>query len=409
MSIVIEKSTLKGEITIIPSKSYAHRILICSAFSNQPTKVFNLPLSEDILATIDCLKSLGVGFDFVGNDCVVTPTTIKENFCELNVRESGSTLRFFLPIVSALGGEYILRGSKRLISRPSFVLLDCLKQNGINYEIAEDYIKISGRLTSANFEIDASLSSQYLTGLMLSLPLIDIKKNIVCKKLSSSDYIEITKDVLNSFGVQTINGYNSQGKYISPKEISVEGDYSNALFFAVGGVLNGKVKIKGLNPNSCQGDKKAFEVLEKFGAKISYENGFIFEKSDLTGCSFYADAIPDAMPALSLIMASASNISEAIGVERLVIKESNRLEAIMQILEKSGIKSQSNNGKLTVSCGEFKGGLYSGYNDHRMVMALAIMGSICGNLEIEGEEAVKKSYPNFFNDFRALGGKFWRR
>ncbi len=407
MNLVIEKSTLNGEIEIIPSKSYAHRILICSAFSNEPTKIYNLPNSEDISATIDCLKALGASFTFEQDYCIVTPTVIKENFCELSVRESGSTLRFFIPIVAALGGEYVLRGSKRLISRPSFVLLDTLKQNGIDYEINEDYIKISGKLKTAIFEIDASLSSQYLTGLMLAQPLISLKTQIICKKLSSSDYIEITKEVLKSFGVETVNGYNTQGKYISPKEITVEGDYSNALFFAVGAVLGGKVKIKGLNPFSRQGDRKAFEVLGKFGAKTFLDDGFTFEKSNLTGCSFYADDIPDAMPALSLIMASASQNSTAKSVERLVIKESNRLEAIMQTLEKSGIKSEYNNGNLTVYSGTFKSGIYDGYNDHRIVMTLAIMGTTCGGIEIVGAEAVNKSYPNFFEDFSALGGKYW--
>ena len=406
MNAVIEKSILCGEINIIPSKSYAHRILICSAFSNQPTKVYNLPLSDDILATIDCLKALGVNFAFEKDYCLVTPTKIKENFCELNARESGSTLRFLLPIVSALGGEYVLKGSKRLISRPSFELLESLKQNGIQYEICEDYIKIKGKLTTANFEIDASLSSQYLTGLMLCSPLLEDGANIICKKLSSSDYIEITKDVLNLFGVQT-NGYNTVGKYISPNEITVEGDYSNALFFALAGVLNGKVKIKGLNTNSCQGDKKAFEVLKKFGARITQNNGLIFEKSDLVGQEFLADEIPDAIPALSLAMAVANGKSTAKGVERLVYKESNRLEAIMKTLEKSGIKSQYSNGNLTIYNGAFKSGVYSGYNDHRIVMTLAILGSTCGGVEIEGIEAVNKSYPNFFEDFKALGGKFW--
>lgn len=405
MNVVIEKSTLNGEITAVPSKSYAHRILICSAFANEPTKIYNLASSEDICATIDCLKVLGASFKFEKDYCLVFPTEIKENYCELNARESGSTLRFFLPILSALGGEYVLKGSKKLISRPSFALLDCLKENGIEYYVGEDYIKISGKLKSANFTIDASLSSQYLTGLMLAQPLIKLEKQIVCSSLASSDYIEITKDVLKVFGVKIYNGYNVQGEYISPKEITVEGDYSNSLFFAVGGVLNGKVKIKGLNINSCQGDKKAFNVLNTFGAKNG--DDFIFEKARLTGCDFYADNIPDAMPALSLIMASAKGCSTAQGVERLVIKESNRLDAIIQTLNQCGIKSEHNNGNLTIYCGDFKGGVYNGYNDHRIVMTLAIMGTLCGNLEIVGAEAVNKSYPTFFEDFKALGGKYW--
>ncbi len=408
MNIVIEKSELKGEIQVIPSKSYAHRILICSAFASFPTTIYNLPNSQDILATKDCLISLGATFEENGSCCKVIPAKIKENKCTLNVRESGSTLRFFLPIVSALGGEYILKGTEKLISRPSLPLLITLKENGIEYEIGKDYIKISGKLCKGEFKIDASLSSQYLTGLMLSTPLLDFDSNIKCEKLSSSDYIEITKDVLNCFGVQveTANGYVVTGKYTSPKEITVEGDYSNALFFAVGGLLNGDITIKGLNKNTKQGDKKAFDVLKKFGAKVCEDNGFRFTKSNLIGTAFFADDIPDAMPALSLVMASAENSSCAVGVERLKIKESDRLSAIINFLTQAGIKCESNNNSLIVQKGKFVGGVFDGCNDHRIVMTLAILGSLCG-LEIIGAEAVNKSYPLFFEDFKKLGGKFW--
>ncbi len=408
MNVVIEKSELKGEITAIPSKSYAHRILICSAFANNPTIIYNLPTSQDILATKQCLKVLGARFEEENGTCKVIPATIKQNSCILNANESGSTLRFMLPIVSALGGEYIIKGTEKLISRPNLPLLNTLKNNGIEYEIGKDYVKITGKLTSGNFIIDASLSSQYLTGLMLACPLLNFTSKIVCEKLSSSDYIEITKDVLGQFGIEldNKNGFVVKGKYCSPNDITVEGDYSNVLFFAVGGVLNGDVTIKGLKQNSKQGDRKAFDILKAFSAKISGQSELNFKKSNLIGTNFFADDIPDAMPALSLVMASAENSSTANGVDRLKIKESDRLSAIINLLTQTGVKCEYDNNKLYVYNGSFSSGVYDGCNDHRIVMTLAIMGSVCG-LEIVGAEAVNKSYPTFFEDFKKLGGKFW--
>jgi len=410
MNIVIEKSALKGEIEAIPSKSYAHRILICSAFSNKETTIYNLPNSQDILATISCLKSLGTEIAINNNVCKVIPTTIKENIAELNVQESGSTLRFFLPIVAALGGEYVLRGTKKLISRPSYPLLNTLKENGIEYEVGLDYIKIKGKLKSANFNIDASLSSQYLTGLMLAIPLLSVSNKIICEKLSSSDYVEITKEILKRFGISVIvdNGFILQGKYTSPTEICVEGDYSNSLFFALAGVLNGEVKIKGLNDNSKQGDKKAFQILKEMGAQITEnKDGISFKKSSLKSLNFYGDCIPDAIPGLSLALALANGESVVSGVDRLKFKESDRLNAIITYLTKANIKTYYKNNNLYVNGGELVGGIFDGFNDHRMVMTLTILGSIVGNVEIIGAEAVNKSYPDFFNHFKMLGGKFW--
>ena len=402
MNIVIEKSELVGEVNVIASKSYAHRILICSAFCNSPTIIYNLPTSQDILATKNCLKELGCVFE-EKNYCKVYPISQKVNNATLNVGESGSSLRFLLPIASAIGGEFTFVGTEKLMSRPSLPLLNCLKENGIDYQIGKDYIKINGSLTSCNFKIDASLSSQYLTGLMLALPLLKGGK-IECNKLSSKGYVEITKQVMQYFGVNFADGV-VHGNYLSPNEITVEGDWSNALFFAVGGLLNGNVKINGLNVNTKQGDKRAFEILKDFGAD-NLER-LIFKRTRLNGVNYFADDIPDAIPCLSLVMATANGSSSANGVERLKIKESNRLQAITEILDKSKVKYEYNNDCLTVYNGTFKSGLYNGYNDHRIVMTLAIMGSMVGGVEITDAQAVNKSYPTFFEEFKRLGGKFW--
>ena len=411
MIVHIQKSNLIGEINAIPSKSYAHRILICSAFANKPTLIKNLPNSQDICATLNCIKALGAKTEIIGNDLLVYPTQIKENKVELNVGESGSTLRFMISIVSALGGEYILKGTKKLISRPNLDLLNCLKENGIDFYIGEDYIKIFGKLKKGDFVLNSSLSSQYLTGLMLSIPLLSFGAKIQCDNLSSSDYIEITKDVMQSFGVivdLNNNCYTINGKYISPNEIIVEGDYSNSLFFAVGGVLNGNVSIKGLNLNSKQGDKKAFEILKKLGGNVNAQENLInFSKSKLNAINFNGDSIPDAIPCLSIALANAVGESVVSGVDRLKIKESDRLNAIIEILNISKIKSHYCNNKLYITGGVCQGGEYNGYNDHRMVMSLAILGSLIGNVTIIGAEAVNKSYPDFFDDFAKLGGKFW--
>jgi len=410
MNVLVNKSNLVGEVNVIPSKSYAHRILICASFSNKETKIIDLPNSQDIEATISCLKSLGANFSFKDNYCLVTPAVIKENKTTLNVGESGSTLRFMLPIVSALGGEYILKGTQKLISRPSLPLLNTLKENGIVYEIGLDYIKIKGKLTSGNFNIDASLSSQYLTGLMLASPLINFNTIIKCENLSSSDYIEITKDVLNCFNISVNfnkNEYKLLGNYQSPTEIKVEGDYSNALFFAVGGILCGDVLIKGLNKNSKQGDKKAFDILKKAGANIIEEtNGIRFKKSNLVGLNFDADDIPDCIPCLSLAFANAKSKSKISGVERLKIKESDRLSAIISYITTAGGQAKFTNGVLEIEPSCLHGGEFSSFNDHRMVMTLTILGCLVGSVKIIDAQAVNKSYPDFFKELSSIGGNF---
>lgn len=408
---VIEKSKLKGEIEIVPSKSYAHRILICAAFCSKPTVIKGIINSEDMLATLGCLKALGAGVEELPDDsCLITPV-FRVKTAILNCRESGSTLRFLLPVAAALGGEFTFTGSGRLSERPNGELLSVLKSNGVEIKGSGLPVTLKGRISGEYFKIDGGISSQYITGLLLATPLIgsDVKIEIT-GELKSANYVNITLDVMKIFGIDVKtygNCFFIKGGqcYRTPEEIKVEGDWSNAAFFLAGGLLCGRVKVHGLNPFSRQGDRAVLEIINKLGGNVKYEKGaYIAQKSDLIGCDFCVENIIDAAPVLSVLCAFAKGESKISGVERLKLKESDRLGAIIEILKALGVRAEYESGVLIINGGEPHGGVIDGKNDHRIVMSAVIAGAAVGGVKINGIEAVNKSYPSFFKDFLLAGG-----
>lgn len=401
MKIQINKSIANGIVNAQPSKSYAHRLLIASCLSNNESIIENVVLSNDILATINCIKALGKEVVIEGNENKTLIIKKDKNF-DLNSKEelifdcneSGSTLRFFIPIALLLAKKVIFKGTKKLISRGIKVYEEICNKQNIQIIKEEDKITFIGKLQADNFNIEGNISSQFITGLLFALPLLEEDSRIlVTTKLESKNYVDITIDVLKQFGI-SIDIKNENEYYIvgnqeySGLKCMVEGDYSNSAFLAALNYLDGNVSIKGLNENSYQGDKRYVELFQEL-------NNSYYE-CDITNCI-------DLGPIL-FCFASLKHGGVFTGVKRLRIKESDRIKDIKEELEKFNINFIEEEDKVIINnkhISKPKDVLF-GKNDHRIVMALSIMLTVYGGV-IDGIEAVNKSYPSFFEDLKLLG------
>lgn len=410
MNVKLRQSEICGEVYIPPSKSVAHRMMICAALSGVTLDVADT--GKDVAATAACLAALSPHIKKLLNKSLdeSVPTAV------LNAGESGSTLRFLLPVVCAIGGEYTFKGEGRLSKRPVGGLLRTLESRGIR--VASDGngglpLTVSGRLTAGEFKIDGSVSSQYITGLLLALPLLDGNSEIIIEGESVSlSYIDITLGVLNNFGItvkKTERGFLVGGNqvYVLPQDCAVEGDWSSAGFMLALGVLAGKVKLLGLKENSLQGDKIAVELLRKAGADIEIQNGaYVAKKSKLNAIDFDASDCPDAVPIMATALSFAEGESHIFNVDRLKDKESDRLSAIMSMLGAFGIETRYLDGVLTVCGGEHKACETHGFNDHRMAMSAMVCALATeGDSVVKGVECISKSYPQFIEDIIALGAR----
>ena len=389
----IEKSKIFGKIDAIPSKSYAHRIAICNFLAgNVPSGKSGDFTSKDIEATERCLKDVNAGK------------------YEVDCGESGSTLRFLLPLLSARGGEYTFIGHGKLMQRPNDELFSVLREHNISIEKQEN-IKISGKLTSGDFRLRGDISSQYVSGLLMALPTLDGDSTItLTTPLSSAAYVDITLEVLKAFNIKiekTDNGYFIKGGQKFSGDILPEGDWSNAAFFLVAGAIGKEVEVYGLNPDSVQGDKAILNVLDNAGAKVEIDGDSIKVKaSELKGFCMDAENCPDLVPIVAVLAAVAKGESVIKNVERLKIKESDRIESTINTLKAFGVKAEYKDNSLVVYGSTPVGGTVDSYNDHRIVMAASVLASVSDGVTIiNGAEAVQKSYPDFFADFIKLGGE----
>ncbi len=408
----IKKSNLCGSVTPIASKSFAHRQLIVAGLYGDNTKITNLPNSEDIKATIGCLKCLGVKF----NGCdVLGCTSFNNEKVVLDANESGSTLRFFLPIVCAIGGEFEIKGSPRLIERGNALLIELLRANGIEVVETPSSIKVKGKLKCANFKIRGDISSQYISGLLFALPLIEGGGKIEIEgELQSEDYVKMTVETLREFDVKiAVQGnkfevFEKQNK-TKDKEMKVESDFSNGAFFLVLSALQGNLTVKGLNQNSIQGDREILNILTKSGAKIRTEGeGICFENKPTLPLKVECQNIPDLVPILCVLASFIEGRSEFSGVERLKIKESDRILSTTKMLTNFGIECKYENDKIIVEGKvqtKIKSAKICGFNDHRIVMSACVM-ALCreGEWVITEAKAINKSYPQFFDIIKELGG-----
>lgn len=396
MKVRIGRGTAKGAVSAPPSKSMAHRLLICAGLSDGECIVHGISDSEDMLATMDCLRALGVQCEREKDTVKVSGIDIRKAVAseKLNCRESGSTLRFFVPIALLTGKETVFAGSRRLMERPLSVYEELFLQRGIAFQKTEREIRTRGSLRYGSFEMDGNVSSQFVTGLLLALPLLEGDSRIVLRpSVESRSYINMTLSALKLFGVEA--GWQEENVlYIKgnqcyhAEEVFVEGDYSNAAFFEALNLLGGQVKIENLRKDSLQGDRvyeELFEALKRPGAEL-----------DLSDC-------PDLGPVL-FAAAAAKHGGKFNGTSRLKIKESNRGEAMAEELRKFGVTVEVLENQVIVS----RPGLrkpeenLDGHNDHRIVMSEAVLLTQTGGI-IDGAEAVSKSFPDFFEKLASLG------
>lgn len=410
MNKVITPSKLHGEIKAIPSKSHAHRALICAALceNGNNTVIDITSCGEDIDATISVLTAIGVNFTQNGGLLTVEAPKKYKNSGNINCRESGSTLRFMLPVLSALGVSGTVTGSGRLPDRPIGELLGQLQIHGAAFSNSKLPTDISGQLSGGEFYFDGGVSSQYITGLLLASPITGEECKIHIEgTLQSKPYVDLTVKVMHDFGVDVLEDDGTYtvkkgSKYTSPENYTVEGDYSNAAFWLCAGV-----GMRGLCDNSFQGDSAVIDILKSAGASFKCENGVIYpDVSNLHGFEMNAENTPDIVPPLAVVAATASGQTVIYGAERLRIKESDRLTTVYEMLTNLGADVIMNpDGFIINGKEQLSGGTVNSYNDHRIAMSASLASIKCRDkVTVIGADAVNKSYRDFWKDFKKLGG-----
>jgi len=437
MNIKITKPIQGGMVKAIASKSEAHRLLICAALVNSESFVEIAETSEDIEATIRCLNALGAAIQISNDGFQVSPIDCKlidkNKTYKLDCGESGATLRFMLPVCGALGINAKLHMSGRLPSRPLTALYDEMTSHGcILSEQGISPLTCSGQLKNGTYTLPGNISSQYISGLLLALPLLPGDSIIqITSTLESRPYVDMTIDAMCHFGTQVYE--DSQNTFRIPgsqkthpaKKLQVGGDWSNAAFWLSAGAIKNhsitcnSITCTGLDLNSKQGDKAICEILEQFGATvgatapvarsvINSESSVTVSPGKLHGIEIDAENTPDLVPILAAVAAVAEGQTVIKNAGRLRIKESDRLHTVTEMLTGVGADvTQTEDGLIINGKQALKGGVINEHNDHRIAMTAAILSSVCTNpVEIIGADAVNKSYPGFFEDFKALGGEW---
>lgn len=393
MDITIYPRKLSGTIEAIPSKSQAHRILICAAFADRPTTVICPAVNEDIEATADCLNALGAKILRTPAGYQVTPVGKVPETAVLNCRESGSTLRFMLPVCASLGIDATFQLAGRLPSRPLSPLWEVLEERGCRLtRPSGDTLRCQGKLQSGEYAIDGSVSSQFITGLMFALALLPGENRLaITGKVESRPYIDLTKAVFRRFGMAADDlCFHNGTAFHSPGEITVEGDWSNGAFFVAAAALGNDVIISGLDPQSTQGDRAVRELSEALRENITV----------------FGEDIPDLIPILAVV-AGAKQGATFENIGRLRLKESDRIESVKAMLTALGVYVLTGEDWMQVCAGLYEGCTIDAGNDHRIAMSAAIASTVADRpVTILGAECVSKSYPHFWSDFVKLGGYY---
>ncbi len=391
MDITIHPQKLQGGITVIPSKSQAHRMLICSAFADKPTKLICPETNLDMEATADCLRALGADIQRCPEGFLVTPKADVPKTATLNCRESGSTLRFMLPVAGALGVDATFCLEGRLAQRPLSPLWEEMERMGCTLSRpTQDTVRCCGQLKPGAYCIDGGVSSQFITGLLLALPLLEGESSLqLTGKIESKPYIEITKSTLKLFGCDP--DHPGKHKFRSPGTVTIEGDWSNGAFFLAAQAMGSPLDILGLDPDSPQGDRAAAQLiplLSKQWAEIS------------------AGDIPDLVPVLSVVAATCHGCRFT-NIQRLRLKESDRVASVIAMLRALDGNAEDTGDTLIVHGGSLSGGTVDACNDHRIAMSAAIAATCAAaDVTILGAEAVNKSYPRFWEEYSRLGGNY---
>ena len=393
MDITITPKKLSGQITAIPSKSQAHRLLICAAFSDRPTELICPSTNQDIEATASCLCRLSAKITRTDNGYHVIPATQVPKTAVLNCNESGSTLRFMLPIAGALGVDTVFELAGRLPYRPLSPLWEEMERMScLLSRPTENTIRLQGQLQPGNYAIDGSVSSQFITGLLYATALMHGDSQItVTGKLESKPYIDMTQQALDIFGVET-DSFSVTGSrpFRSPGKLIVEGDWSNGAFFLAAQKLGSNITVTGLSDHSAQGDRACAKILEKL------DNELVIDAAD----------IPDLVPILAVTAGALSGATFK-NIARLRLKESDRVATVATMLQNLGVSVSVSENEMQVFPGKYHSCTIDAAGDHRIAMAAAIAATVAdGPVTIKGAQCVAKSYPTFWDEYRKLGGSY---
>ena len=412
MNKKFKNSQVKKRVRAISSKSEAHRYLICAALADSPTEIICTDTNADIDATASCLRSLGADIKRTENSFLVIPLSEIPKSQMLDCNESGSTLRFMLPLAASLGADCSFNMRGRLASRPLSPLYEILRDNGVALTPqGENPLTIQGKFGAGNYTVAANISSQYISGLLFALSVANGKSTLALEgKIESAPYIEMTVDALHAFGAKidfdskancfTVEG---QKKLYSPEKLTVGGDWSNAAFFlAAGAIGKNEVTVSGISEKSRQGDREIVAILEKMGAHTKHgDNGITVYPSSLHGIEIDASQIPDLVPILATVASVANGQTKICNAGRLRLKESDRIESVCATLAALGADIIATDDGMIISGKKYlRGGTVDSYNDHRIAMSAAIASLVSTEgVTITRFEAINKSYPTFAENF----------
>lgn len=390
----IKTDNLQGTVEAISSKSFAHRFLILASVADTDTTIIINEFSNDIMTTIDCLRNLGVEIEINGNEVTVHPSFFQKDVSDINVNDSGSTLRFLLPLVSFLSQKTNIKCSGRLQDRPIKELMDQLKLSGLTFSKEKLPFTVDGTFHKIDFEFPGDVSSQYISAIMMIAPLIGGCEIKLTSQLESTGYIKITQECLKLFGVESEilpdKVIVKPGALKSPGQIIVEGDWSNAAFFLCANELGADIKVLNLNKKSVQADRKIVELLEKIDNNEDY-------------CEIDISQTPDLFVILAVVLSQKCEKSVLKNAKRLRLKESDRIQSTFDMLQSFGVNCKIDGDDLIIYKSEMKPAVINSCDDHRIVMAATIASIITKEVEIKDWQAVKKSYPSFFDEIERLG------
>lgn len=418
MKVNIVPNELKGDVVIPPSKSLAHRAIIAGSLAHGSSIITNLNFSNDIIVTTQAMKDLGVDIKkFEDYEVITGSKNLKRINSTINCGESGSTIRFMIPISLLADGKVTFVGEGRLATRPLNVFHEIFDKQNIKYNhgVEELPLIIDGKLKAGRFEVRGDISSQFITGLLYTLPKLDGDSEIVITtNLESKGYIDLTLDILNKFGIEIINENYERfivrgNQEYKAQDYRVEGDFSQVAFWLVAGFLNDGINCFGMNPNSLQGDREIIKILKDMGGDLTIDEDVISIKGkESIGAIVDLSQCPDLGPIVAVLASLSKGTTKIINAGRLRIKESDRITSMTTELNKLGAKIiETENGMIIEGVKNLKGGVeVDAWNDHRVAMALAVASSRCDKpIILTGADSVKKSYPNFWKDFEKLNGK----
>ncbi|MCI9449996.1 MAG: 3-phosphoshikimate 1-carboxyvinyltransferase [Clostridiales bacterium] len=407
--------SLSGRVLIPSSKSEAHRYIICASLADKPTEIRVNSISSDIAATVDCMRALGAGITETEYGFKIEPIAeCVKNPC-LRCRDSGSTLRFLLPVAASLGADAEFFMEERLPDRPLYPLDEEMKNHGCTLRKEGSRLFCSGAMRGNSYKIASNISSQFISGILMALPVLDGGTIELTGKTESKKYIEMTVCAMRAFGV-TVDINNSvitvSGKYKSPGSLAVGGDWSGAACWLCAGALSDEgITCVGLDINSAQGDRRILDVLRDMGADVKINSDAVtVSRAELRGIAVNAEDIPDLVPVIAALAARADGVTKITGAARLRIKESDRIESTSCILNALGADVKEEIDGLTIvgnpSVKELDGGMVDSFRDHRIAMSAALASLFCEeDVTVTNAEVVSKSYTDFWHDFESLGGK----